>query len=143
MQVKLKKAANEKFQSGTSVTAMWFKQSASTFYPHSVGGHISIRRHSFQDQRIHLITRHRAHFWPSRVALRYSSVLPDTQVGCNQCGSGLPQICLGNGKQIRRDPRCISHRFCKDLDRKDLSRSHKAGLDTNKQNTTTKNKTTE
>lgn len=52
-----KNAVNEKFQSGTSVTTMWFKQSASALYSHSVGGgDISIRRCHFQDQRIHLIT---------------------------------------------------------------------------------------
>lgn len=92
------------------------------------GGTFSIRLAAFTINSFDNIARHCGHFWSLRVALRYSLVPPDMQAGCNRCGIGVLQTCLGKGKRTRRDLRCISHHSCMDSDRKDCSRSRKAGL---------------
>lgn len=92
------------------------------------GGTFQLDFVAFKINSFDNVARQRADFRSSRVAPCCSLVPPDTQAGCNRCGSGVLQTRLGNGKRTRRDLRCTSHHSCMDSARKDCSRSHKAGL---------------
>lgn len=92
------------------------------------GGTFQLDVVAFKINSFDNVTKQRADFRSSRVALRCSLGPPDTQAGCNRCGSGVLQTRLDNGKRTRWDLRCTSHHSCMDLARKDCSRSHKAGL---------------
>lgn len=92
------------------------------------GGTFQLDVAAFKINSFDNVARQCADFRSSRVALRCSLGPPDTQAGCNRCGSGVLQTRLGNGKRTRRDLRCTSRHSCMDSARKDCSRSHKAGL---------------
>lgn len=92
------------------------------------GGTFQLDVAAFKINSFDNVARHRADFRSSRVAQRCSWAPPDTQAGCNRCGSGVLQTRPGNGKRPPRDLRCTCHHSCMDSARKDCSRSHKAGL---------------